>query len=140
MTEEAIPIEIGGETYFFRLEDGDVRSGSGGIEQYISLFVAFHPTNRTYDNAAVLLWKGLRKKNPDGKLVHAITQELAGREIAFQMLKKFCRQFPGITGMVIFYGYVEKALIANEWWPDPAKKEEKKEGSTPAPQDPAPKN
>lgn len=119
MTEEALPIEIDGHTYLFRLEDGDVRE----IERSVSLFVAFHPQNMTYDNAALFLWKGLRKKAKDGSgLVYIFSQDDSGRESAFDYVKKFCRQFPGPAGILAFYGYIDKALITLEWRADPKAK------------------
>ena len=117
MTDDALPIEIDGHTYLFRLEDGDVRE----IERSLSLFVAFHPQNMTYENAARFLQHGLRKRKDD-KLVYIFPQDETGLEPAFEYVKKFCRQFPGPAGILAFYGYVDKALIALEWRGNPNKK------------------
>jgi hypothetical protein len=119
VTEEALPIEIDGHTYLFRLEDGDARE----IERTISMYVAFHPQNMTYEHAARFLQRGLRKRKDD-KLVYIFPQDETGLEPAFQYVKKFCRVFPGITGILVLYGYYNKALIALEWRADPDKKAE----------------
>ena len=111
MPEDALPIEIDGHKYLFRLEDGDVIE----IERTLSVFEAFHPSRRTYTNAALFLQHGLRKRGQDGKLTYIFQQDEVGQKDAFQYVKKFCRQFPGITGMVVLYGYYRKALVALEW-------------------------
>ena len=119
MPDESYPIKIEGETLHLRFEDKDVRAGSGGIEKEISLFAAFHPSTRTYDNAALLLWRGLRREDSAGNLVYAIQQGPAGREMAFQKVKAFCRQFSGTAGMVVLYGSFHKALIISGWFGEP---------------------
>ena len=58
MPDESFPIEIGGETLHLRFEDKDVRE----IEKTLALFAAFHPSTRTYENAALFLWRGLRRQ------------------------------------------------------------------------------
>lgn len=119
MTDEGLPIEIDGHTYIFRLEDRDVRE----IERSVSLFVAFHPQNMTYENAARFLQHGLRKRAKDGEgLIYIFPQDETGLDPAFDYMKKFCRQFPGSAGIFAFYGYIDKALIALEWRADPNKK------------------
>lgn len=116
MTDDALPIEIDGHTYLFRLEDRDAKE----IERSLSFFVAFHPQNMTYENAARILQHGLRKKAKDGSgLVYIFPQDETGLEPAFEYTKKFCRQFPGPAGILAFYGYVDKALIALDWRADP---------------------
>lgn len=108
---DALPIEIGGHKYLFRLEDGDVIE----IERTLSVFEAFHPSRRTYMNAALFLQHGLRKRGKDGALVYIFQQDEVGHKDAFQYVKKFCSQFPGSMGMVVLYGYYQKALVALEW-------------------------
>ena len=98
---------IGEQTFYLRFEDCDVAE----IERTLSLFVAFHPINRTYENAARFLWRGLRKKNEAGDLVYAIPQD-TGKGAALEKVKEFSRQFAGPVGMVLLYGYIEKGLVA----------------------------
>lgn len=129
MTEDALPIEIDGHTYLFRLQDEDLRE----IERSLSMFVAFHAQNMTYENAAKFLHRGLRKRSKDGKeLVYIFPQDETGLEPAFQYVKKFCRVFPGTTGILMLYGYYNKALIAQEWRGDPEK--ERSDDEQPAPE------
>lgn len=99
---------IGEQTFYLRFEDKDVAE----IERTISLFVAFHPINRTYENAALFLWRGLRKKNEAGELVYAIPQDDNRKGVALEKTKEFSRQFTGPVGMVLLYGYIEKGLVA----------------------------
>lgn len=115
MPDESFPIEIGGETLHLRFEDKDVRE----IEKTLALFAAFHPTTRTYENAALFLWRGLRRADDAGNLVYAIQQGPPGREMAFQMVKAFCRQFSGTAGMLVLYGSIHKALIISGWFGEP---------------------
>jgi hypothetical protein len=127
VTDEGLPIEIDGHTYIFRLEDRDVRE----IERSLSLFVAFHPQNMTYENAARFLQHGLRKRAKDGdRLVYIFPQDETGFDPAFGYVKKFCRQFTGSAGIFVFYGYIDKALITLEWRADP--KAKKSEDNQPA--------
>ena len=138
MTDDALQIEIDGHTYLFRLEDGDVRE----IERTLSLFVAFHPANMTYENAARFLQHGLRKRKDD-KLVYIFAQDETGRDPAFQYVKKYCGNFTGIDGIIFLYAYFNKALIALEWRADPNKKKEETPEETPAeptPPEELPKN
>jgi hypothetical protein len=113
--DESFPIEIGGETLALRFEDRDVRE----IERSLSLFEAFHPTRRTYDNAALFLWRGLRRENGSGTLDYAIQQGPPGKELAFRMVKAFCQQFAGPAGMVVLYGSFNRALIVSGWFGEP---------------------
>lgn len=116
MPDESFPIEIGGEKFSLRFEDEDVKK----IEQKISLFVAFHPRFRTYENAAQILWRGLRKVDEGGELVHAIQQGPPGEAAAFRMVKQFCDQFGRVgAGMIVLYGSFDKALIASDWYGEP---------------------
>jgi len=115
VTEEALPIEIDGHKYLFRLEDGDVIE----IERTLSIFEAFHPSRRTYVNAALFLQHGLRKRGKDGALVYIFQQDNTGQKDALQYVKKFCREFSGPLGMVVLYGYYHKALVALEWFGEP---------------------
>jgi hypothetical protein len=115
MPDESFPIEIEGETLALRFEDKDVRE----IEKSLSLFAAFHPSTRTYDNAALLLWRGLRRADDAGNLTYAIQQGPPGKELAFQKVKAFCRQFAGTAGMLILYGSIHKALIVSGWFGEP---------------------
>jgi hypothetical protein len=115
MPDESYPILIGEDQYSLRFEDKDVEE----IEKTLSLFIAFHPLQRTYANAALMLWRGLRKKNNAGELVYAIQQGPPGKVMAYQMVKEFCRQFTGIMGMVILYGYFEKALVVSGYFGEP---------------------
>ena len=131
MPEESFPIEIGGEAFALRFEDKDVRE----IEKTLSLFEAFHPTRRTYENAALILWRGLRTVGADGSLTYAIQQGPPGRELAFQRVKAFCQQFAGTAGMVVLYGSFHRALITSGWFGEP-----KDEPAKPAAGDDAPKN
>ena len=113
MPGETFPIEIEGETLELRFEDRDVKE----IEKSLSLFVAFHPINRTYENAALILWRGLRKNDGEGNLVYAIQQGPPGNILAFQKVKSFCRQFGGpAAAMVALYASYQKALIASGWY------------------------
>lgn len=131
MTDDALPIEIDGHTYLFRLEDGDAKE----IERTLSFFVAFHPQNMTYMNAAKILQHALRKKAKDGSgLVYIFPQDETGLEPAFDYVKKFCRQFPGPAGILAFYGYVDKALIALEWRGDPKAKRSEEENPADEPE------
>jgi len=114
VTEDALPIEIDGHTYLFRLEDGDARE----IERTLSFFVAFHPQNMTYENAARILQHALRKRKDD-KFIYIFPQDETGLDPAFDYVKKFCRNFPGTTGIMMLYGYTNKALIALKWRADP---------------------
>jgi hypothetical protein len=109
---------IGDNTYYLRFEDRDVQE----IEHTFSLFVAFHPVNRTYENASVLLWRGLRLKDDAGNLTYAIQQGPQGKVMAFEKVKEFTRQFTGTIGMALLYGYFERALVSSGWFG-----EEKKE-------------
>ena len=118
MPEESYPMGIGAETFYLRFEDRDVQE----IEHMISLFVAFHPVNRTYENASILLWRGLRKKDDGNSLVYAIQQGPPGKVLALEKVKEFTRQFTGTIGMALLYGYFERALISSGWFG-----EEKKE-------------
>ena len=115
---------IGDQTFYLRFEDKDVAE----IERTISLFVAFHPINRTYENTALFLWHGLRKKNETGDLVYAIPQDDSGRGVALEKVKEFSRQFAGPVGMVLLYGYIEKGLVVAGYYgeekAEPSKKEE----------------
>jgi hypothetical protein len=113
---------IGEQTFYLRFEDKDVAE----IERTLSLFVAFHPVNRTYENAALFLWRGLRKKNEAGELVYAIPQD-TGKGIALEKVKEFARQFAGPVGMVLLYGYIEKGLVAAGYFG------EEKKDATPVP-------
>jgi len=115
MPDESYPLEISGDTYYLRFEDKDVQE----IERTVSLFVAFHPQYRTFENAAVILWRGLRKTTDAGDLVYAIQQGPPGKTIALSLLKQFMQQFRGPAGMVVLYGYIEKALILSGWFGDP---------------------
>lgn len=115
MPDESFPIEIEGETLSLRFEDRDVRE----IEKTISLFVAFHPTARTYDNASVLLWRSLRRADTKGDLDYAIQQGPSGKEMAFRKVKAFCGQFAGTMGMVILYGSYHKAMVSGGWFGEP---------------------
>jgi len=133
MPDETFPIEIEGESLSLRFEDADVRE----IEKNISLFVAFHPINQTYDNAALILWRGLRRKDDAGNLVYAIQQGPPGQALAFQKVKAFCKQFGGpAAGMLILYGSFHKGLVASGWFGEP------KEDPAPAgkPEEDHPKN
>jgi len=124
VVDEAQPIEIDGHTYLLRYDDADVRKGSDGVEQYITLYSAFFPKNVTYDDAAIFLWKGLKKRTPDGKgLMHIFTQERSGVEDAFQFVKRFCAQFPINVGIGILYGAFHRALIVSGWYRDPEKEQ-----------------
>ena len=124
MPDESYPMGIGDDTFYLRFEDRDVQE----IERTISLFVAFHPVNRTYENASVFLWRGLRKKNDDGTLTYAIQQGDPGKDAALQLTKQFTRQFSGVVGIALLYGYIEKSLIVAGWFgeekADPTKPEE----------------
>lgn len=120
MPDESYPIEIEGKTYALRFEDKDIRE----IEKTLSLFVAFHPTARTFDNAALILWRGLRNVKDDGTFAYAIQQGPPGRETAFRWVKSFCQQFRGPAGMLVLYGTFEKALIVSGWFGDPKEPEE----------------
>lgn len=131
MPDESFPIEIEGETLALRFEDKDVRE----IEKTLSLFEAFHPTRRTYDNAALILWRGLRRANDAGTLTYAIQQAPQGKELAFRTVKAFCQQFSGPAGMVVLYGSFHRALIVSGWFGEP-----KDEPAKPAAGDDAPKN
>jgi hypothetical protein len=119
MPDESFPIEIEGTTYALRFEDIDISAKLGGVEAEISLFAAFHPTARTYDNAALFLWKGLRNVNGDGSLSYAIQQGPPGRKLAYQRVKAFCRQFAGTAGMIVLYGSYHRALIVSGWFGEP---------------------
>jgi hypothetical protein len=129
MPDESYPVLIGEDQYSLRFEDKDVEE----IEKTLSLFIAFHPSQRTYANAALILWRGLRKKNDARELVYAIQQGPPGKVMAYQMVKQFCCQFTGITGMVILYGYFEKALIVSGYFgePKPDDTPKKPEGEQP---------
>ena len=137
MPDDALQIEIDGHTYLFRLEDGDVKE----IERSLSLFTAFHPSNMTYENAARFLQHGLRKRKDD-KLVYIFAQDETGREPAFQYVKKYCRNFTGVDGIILLYAYFNKALIELEWRADPDKPKPVDEEKTepPAPEEERPKN
>lgn len=115
MPDESFPIEIEGVTYSLRFEDKDVRE----IEKSLSLFAAFHPSTRTYDNAALILWRGLRKADDQGNLSYAIQQGPPGKEMAFRMVKAFCRGFAGTAGMIVLYGSYHRALIVSGWFGEP---------------------
>jgi hypothetical protein len=115
MSEEAIPIRINGEDLFLRFEDSDIDSETGGIETSLSLFVAFHPSNMTYSNAALFLWKGLRRKDDQGNLTYSIQQGPPGKKLAKEYVRKFCAEMPEVTGMIVLYGYYAKALVASGW-------------------------
>ena len=103
---------IGAETFYLRFEDRDVQE----IEHMISLFVAFHPVNRTYENASILLWRGLRKKDEGNNLVYAVQQGPPGKVLALEKVKEFTRQFTGTIGMALLYGYFERALVSGGWF------------------------
>jgi hypothetical protein len=115
MSEEAIPIRINEEDLFLRFADTDIDSETGGVEASLSLFVAFHPSNMTYSNAALFLWKGLRRKDEQGNLNYAIQQGPPGKKLAKEYVRKFCAEMPEVTGMIVLYGYYAKALVASGW-------------------------
>jgi len=116
MPDESFPILIGGKQYALYFEDEDVEK----IEEVISLFEAFHPHYRTYQNATVILWRGLRKVNDDGKMVHAIQQGPPGKSMAYQMVRQFCREgFTGAAGMLALYESFRRALVLSEWFGEP---------------------
>lgn len=140
MPDDALPIEIDGHTYLFRLTDNDVRE----IERKTSLFVAFHPSNMTYENAARWLQHGLQKKK-ENEFVHIFPQDETGLEPAFQYVKKYCCApgFAGVDGIVFLYAYFNKALIALQWRADPDKKKDQEpaeQTETPKTEDEPPKN
>jgi len=110
--DESYPMGIGENTFYLRFEDRDVQE----IERMISLFVAFHPVNRTYENASILLWRGLRVKDDTGTLTYAIQQGPQGKELALEKVKEFTRQFSGTIGMALLYGYFERALVSSGWF------------------------
>jgi|WetSurMetagenome_2_1015567.scaffolds.fasta_scaffold472863_2 hypothetical protein len=126
MPDESFPIEIEGETLALRFEDGDIRE----IEKVVSLFAAFHPSTRTYDNAALFLWHGLRRVDDSGELVYAIQQGPPGREMAFRMVKSFCQQFAGPAGMLVLYESYRRALVVSGWFGEP-KEDPQPEGKPP---------
>jgi hypothetical protein len=106
---------IGEDIFYLRFEDRDVQE----IERTISLFVAFHPVNRTYENASMFLWRGLRKKTDAGELEYVIQQNEAGKPAALEKVKEFTRQFEGIVGIALLYGYIERALVVAGWFGEP---------------------
>lgn len=122
MPDESYPIGLGDQTLFLRFEDRDVAE----IERSLSLFVAFHPAARTYENAALLIWRGLRKRAETGDLVYAIPQDSTGKPIALKWVKSFCCQFSDVMGMVILYGYISKALIVAGYFGEEKEREETK--------------
>ena len=107
MPDESYPITNGEQLYSLRFEDRDVSQ----TEETLPLFVAFHPSNRTYAHAALFMWHGLRKKDEAGELVYTFPQDAQGKALALEWVKTFCQQFVGPMGMAILYGYLEKALV-----------------------------
>lgn len=128
MPDESFPIEIEGELLSLRFEDQDISAETGGIEATVSLFAAFHPLYKTYDNAALFLWKGLRRKNDQGELVYAIQQGPPGRKMAYQMVKSFCSKFGNTAGMLLLYESYRRALIVSGWFGEPSEKAEEHDG------------
>lgn len=135
MPDESYPLGIEDKSYYLRFEDRDVIE----IERQISLFVAFHPSNRTYENAALFMWRGLRTKTESGELAYAIQQGDAGKAAAIAITKEFTRQFPGIIGIALLYGYIEKALVVAGWFGE-EKAEEPAPVPAPEPETEKPKN
>ena len=116
MPGESFPILIGGKQYALLFEPEDVEK----IEETISLFEAFHPHHRTFANATTILWRGLRKVNDEGKMVHAIQQGPPGRSMAYQMVRQFCREgFVGPAGMMALYESFRRGLVASEVFGEP---------------------
>lgn len=133
MPDESFPLRIGGEEYSLRFEDKDVQE----IEKTISLFAAFHPQYRTYDNATAILWRGLRKTTDNGELVYAIQQGPPGRTLALQKVKEFCQQFSSTTAaMVVLYGSFDKALIITGWHGKPVPEDQQKPPQEPTGDEP----
>ena len=130
MVQESVPVEINGERYSLRFEDGDVMAIE---QQFRPVAMMFHPQTFGFDTARIFLWRGLRKTAPDGTLTYALSQDIAGYDAALQMVKKFTGQFPGpVVGLSILYGSVNKALIVSGWYQEtPVKTEENGESKTP---------
>jgi hypothetical protein len=128
MVEESVPVEINGERYSLRFEDGDVMAIE---QQFRPIAMLFKPEMFGFDVARVFLWKGLKKMQQDGTLTYAFTQDKAGYEEALQMVKKFTGQFTTVTapdkqqipgmvlGLSVLFGMVNKALIISGWYRDP---------------------
>jgi hypothetical protein len=136
LRDGSFPIRIGEEDFLLLFEDGDVEE----IEKTISIFEAFHPHNRTYENAAIILWHGLRKINDDGNLVYAIQQGPTGKIMARQMVKQFCGQFPNPLGMIVLYGSFDNAFIAGKFYKKPEPVDEFEAAKKAPVRDDAPKN
>jgi hypothetical protein len=116
MSDDATPpMGIGDQTFYLQFEDRDVVA----IERTRALFLAFHPVNRTYENASLFLQHGLRKKNETIELVYALPQDDSGKAPALELVKSFCKQFSGPVGMAVLYAYCERALVTAGYFGGP---------------------
>jgi len=130
MVYESVPVEINGERYSLRFEDGDVMAIE---QQFKPIAMMFHPQTFGFDVARVFLWKGLRKTQTDGSLIYAFTQDAVGYDAALQAVQQFTGAFPGpVVGLSVLYGSVNEALIVSGWYREvPPATEESGESKTP---------